>query len=107
LARPMDEAAKVVVVFFIWAIGVASVNAYWIYEVLWNEERARMEPGLPKKMTHAEFCEQLVYNLIFGRKTGTATVSSSSTISCFAHASSAEVLGVYDLTSNGGIMDYL
>ncbi len=96
-----------VVAFFIWAIGIASVNAYQIYQVLWNEEKARMKPRLPRKMTHTEFCELLVYALIFGREADAATVSSSSTISSFAHASSAEVLGVYDLTRNRGVKDYL
>ncbi len=65
---------------FIWAIGVASVNAYHIYEVLWKEEKERMKPGLPKKWTHLEFRELLVYDLIFGKKLsilGGMTVSSS------------------------------
>jgi hypothetical protein len=66
-----------------------------------------MKPRLPRKMTHVEFREQLVCELIFGRRVDAATVSSSSTISSFVYAFSAEVPGVYDLTSNRGFQDYL
>ena len=62
---------------FIWAIGVASVNAYRIYCVLWDEENAKKTPGLPKKWSHKEFREQLVYDLIFDGY-DVKTVSSSS-----------------------------
>jgi len=41
--------------FFIWAIGVAGVNAYRIYEVIYDEEVAKQTPGLPKRWTHAKF----------------------------------------------------
>ncbi len=76
-----------VVVFFIWAIGIAFlVNANKINECIWNEEKARMMPGHPKKMTHAEFCEQLVYDLIFGKEVGNISVSDSSSVSAFSNA---------------------
>ncbi len=86
MAGPLDAAAEVVVVSFIWAIGFASVNTYCIYEVLWKEEKERMKPGLLKKWTHAEFCELLLYDLIYGRKLSILdgmTVSSSSIIGYF------------------------
>jgi hypothetical protein len=35
--------------FFIWSIGVASVNAYTIYEVLYDEEDAKKTLGLPPR----------------------------------------------------------
>ncbi len=102
----MDEAAEVVVVFFIWAIGVASVNAYKINECIWNEEKARLKPGHPKKMTQAEFHEQLVYDLVFGKKAAAVAVSGGSSVSAFSHAST-EQTGEYDLTSYQGVKDYL
>lgn len=86
---------------FIWAIGVASVNAYRIYCVLWDEENAKKTPGLPKKWSHKEFREQLVYDLIFDGN-DVKTVSSSS-----SGSTSAVKSVTYDLTSNRGIMDYL
>jgi hypothetical protein len=87
---------------FIWAIGVASVNAYRIYCVLWDEENAKKTPGLPKKWSHKEFREQLVYDLIFDGY-DVKTVSSSSSGS----TSAVKSVTYYDLTSNRGIMDYL
>ena len=91
--------------FFIWAIGVALVNAYKIYECIWAEEKARMTPGHPKKMTHAEFREQLIYDLIFGKDAANRSGGSSS-VSAFLHAST-EQPGQYDLTSYQGIKDYV
>ena len=51
--------------FFIWAIGVAGVNAYKIYEVLYDKEEAKRMPGLPPRWIHARFLEELVYDFIF------------------------------------------
>ena len=51
--------------FFIWAIGVAGVNAYRIYEVIYDEEEAKKMLGLPKRWSHAKFLEELVYDFIF------------------------------------------
>ena len=39
--------------YFIWAIGVAGVNAYKIYDVLWDEQKKEKRLGLPPKWTHA------------------------------------------------------
>jgi hypothetical protein len=54
---------------FIWGIGVAAVNAYKIYELMWLEQKAAGRTDLPVKWTHAEFIEQLVYDLIFPEQT--------------------------------------
>ncbi len=63
-----------VVGFFIWGIGVASVNAFKMYESMYDEEKAKQANarrqsgalgGIPKKWTHLEFMMELVYNLIF------------------------------------------
>jgi hypothetical protein len=35
--------------YFIWAIGVAGVNAFKIYDALYDEEKKSMRPGLPPK----------------------------------------------------------
>ncbi len=70
-----------------------------------------MKPGLPKKWTHAEFCELLVYDLIFGRKLSISdgmTVSSSSARTLDGSlATFAEGKREYDLTGNKGIQNYL
>ena len=54
---------------FIWGIGVVRVNAYKIYEFMWNEQKATGRTDLLVKWTHAEFIEQLVYDLIFPQQT--------------------------------------
>ena len=47
--------------FFIWSIGVAgAVNAYKIYEVLYDEEDAKKTMGIPPRWAHARFLEELV-----------------------------------------------
>ncbi len=71
-----------VVVFFIWAIGVASVNAYKIYECIWTEERkARMTPGHPKKMTPCGVSRTAnLRSALWG----------SSSVSAFLHASTEQ-----------------
>ncbi len=51
--------------FFIWGIGVAGVNAYKIYETIYEEEVAKKTPNLPPKWTHARFLEELVYEFVF------------------------------------------
>ena len=50
--------------YFIWAIGVAGVNAYKIYDVLWDEQKKEKKPGLPPKWTHSQFLEELVYDFL-------------------------------------------
>jgi hypothetical protein len=51
--------------FFIWVVGVAGVNAYKIYEVMYDEEEAKKTSGLPPRWTHARFLEELIYDFIF------------------------------------------
>jgi hypothetical protein len=55
--------------YFIWAIGVAGVNAYKIYDALYDEEKKSKRPGLPPKWTHAEFLEELVYDFLLPGQT--------------------------------------
>jgi hypothetical protein len=53
---------------FIWALGVAGVNAYKIYTAMWEKEKEKKNPDLPLKWSHAEFVEQLIYDFIFPNK---------------------------------------
>ena len=60
--------------FFIWGVGVAAVNAFKMYESMYEEEKEkrgeqRSTPGvgMPKKWTHLEFMVELVYDFIFPR----------------------------------------
>jgi hypothetical protein len=65
---------------FIWLIGVASVNAYKIYKVLYDEEDAKKTPGLPPRWTHARFLEELVYDFIFpGQSKNNVVINPEST----------------------------
>jgi hypothetical protein len=50
--------------YFMWAIGVAGVNGYKIYEVLYDDEKKEGRINLPAKWTHAEFLEELVSDLL-------------------------------------------
>ena len=52
-----------------WGIGVARVNAYKIYEAMWDEERAKGRMDLPAKWTAGEFIEQLAYDMMFPAQT--------------------------------------
>ncbi len=90
------------------------MNAYRIYDVLYEEEKKKNTPGLPRKWTHVEFWEQLVYDLILpNRKSGTsATVSSFASSPRRSPCRSLALASVtkpstYDLSSNGGIKTYL
>ena len=103
-------------VFFIWAIGVAGVNAYKIYEVMYDEKEAKKTPGLPPWWTHAKFLEELVYDFIFpGRSKNNVVIHpesmGNSDLSARTEASSIRSLavfgqgndcdeGVYDLRSS-------
>ena len=104
--------------FFIWAIGVAGVNAYQIYEVIYDEEEAKKMPGLPKRWSHAKFLEELVNGFIFpGRSINavaedTELMSSTSThalsIRSFALFGQGEhEEGIYNLTESYGRECYL
>ena len=52
-----------------WGISVARVNAYKIYEAMWDEERAKGRMDLPAKWTAGEFIEQLAYDMMFPAQT--------------------------------------
>ena len=54
---------------FIWALGVAATNGYKIYCTMWDEDKKKGRTDLPKKWSHAEFLEQLVYDMIFPQQT--------------------------------------
>ena len=52
---------------YLWDIGVAATNAYKIYDKMYDEEKAKQEKAkrtceLPKKWTHLEFIEELIYD---------------------------------------------
>ena len=62
--------------FFIWGVGVAAVNAFKMYYLMYEEEkekrgeqRSTLGVGMPKKWTHLEFMVELVYDLIFPGRT--------------------------------------
>ena len=46
-------------------IGVASVNAYCIYEVIYEEEEAKKMPGPSKRWFHTQFLDEFVYDFIY------------------------------------------
>ena len=94
--------------FFIWGIGVAGVNAYKIYETIYEEEVAKKTPNLPPKWTHARFLEELVYDFVFpGRSHTKSSVDTASTGSSACSFSMSYRDGddgedVYDLRSSIG-----
>jgi hypothetical protein len=108
---------------FIWGIGVAGVNAYKIYEFMWLEQKATGRTDLPTKWTHAEFIEQLVYDLIFpdqtmahrallketakddGEDNGEASSTVSLSLSSFGGA--LKFRRQWDLSCQTGIDEYL
>ena len=49
---------------FLWAIGVASTNGHIVYEMMYEKEKAKKKGSMPKKWTHMEFLEGLVYDLL-------------------------------------------
>jgi hypothetical protein len=109
--------------FFIWSIGVACVNAYKIYKVLYDKEDAKKTPGLPPWWRHARFLEELVYDFIIpGRSKNNVVINPESTgnsdSSARTEASSICSFavfgqgndhdeGVYDLRSSIGRKQYL
>lgn len=55
---------------FIWALGVAGVNAYKIYTAMWDKENKEKEKqDQAVRWSHAEFIEQLIYDFIFPQQT--------------------------------------
>jgi hypothetical protein len=98
--------------FFIWGIGVGGVNAYKIYEAIYDKEAVKRMPNLPP----ARFLEELIYNYVFpGRSrrkpvdtalTSSSTHNSSIFLFSMLHKGDSEE-HVYDLRSSQGRKDYL
>jgi hypothetical protein len=89
--------------FFIWVIGVAGVNAYKIYEVMYDEEEAKKTPGLPPRWTHARFLEELIYDFIFpGRSKNNVVIDpDESTGNLDSEASSIRSFAVFGQGNDG------
>ena len=49
---------------FIWAIGVARVNAYKLYFEMYDDAKRMKEKGLPPKWSHREFIHELIFDLM-------------------------------------------
>ena len=97
--------------FFIWGIGVAGVNAYKIYETIYEEEVAKKTPNLPPKWTHARFLEELVYDFVFPGRSRTKSLADTASTGSSARSFSVSYRDgdgedVYDLRSSGGRKDY-
>ena len=89
------------------------MNAYKIYTVMYDEEVAKKTPGLPKKWTHAQFLEELVYDFIFPNRSVNDTDGESThatlvrSFSSFGQGPGDDDNGVYDFTSSWGRKTYL
>ena len=49
---------------FIWALGVGLVNAWKIYNAMYDAEERLKKGGLPKRWTHREFVVELILDMI-------------------------------------------
>ncbi len=92
------------------------MNAYKIYEAIYNEEAMKGMPNLPPRWTHARFLEELVYDFVFPgrsrRKPVDTASASSSTHNSSIHLFSVLHKGVneehvHELRSSQGQKDYL
>jgi hypothetical protein len=54
---------------WIWGIGVAGVNAYKIYEVMYEEQKRLDKNSVPPRWSHARFLEELVSDFMFPGET--------------------------------------
>ena len=105
--------------FFIWGIGVAAVNAFKMYDSMYNEEkekcgerRSTSGVGMAKKWNHLEFMAELVYDLIFSGRTCThlrtirelddRSTSLKRTLSLFKSVDEAQLDEEVDLNCNSG-----
>jgi len=112
--------------FFIWAIGVAGVNAFKMYDSMYEEEkrkranaqrRSGSRGGMPKKWTHLEFMTELVYDLIFPGHTAAhlstigelddRSIDSARSFSSFASVDEAQLEEDIDLDCDTGRANYL
>ena len=98
---------------FLWALGVATTNAFKMYERLYEEERAKKVP-MCKKWSHLEFLQELVYDFM-GWETdakssgndgsvSASTTRRGSSYSCQSQVSAQE--WNYDLTTKQGREDW-
>ena len=112
--------------FFIWGIGVASVNAYKMYDSMYEMEKAERakarrrsgaKGGMPKKWTHLEFMTELVYDLIYPTQTAThlstigefddRSIDSTKSLSSFASVNESQLEEEVDLDCSKGRETYL
>jgi hypothetical protein len=112
--------------FFIWGIGMASVNAYKLYDNMYDEEKRRRanaqrrsgsRGGMPRKWTHLEFMTELVYNLIFPGQTSVhlsrigelddRSIDSTRSLSSFTSVDDAQLEEEIDLDCDSGREKYL
>ena len=107
--------------FFIWAIGVAAVNAYILYDEMYEEEKGN--GGLPPKWSHMDFMVELVYDMIFPEQTKAhvemmkdmassqsfaSAISSARSLSSFnSFLGEDNNVGGWDFTCESGILGYL
>jgi hypothetical protein len=112
--------------FFIWGIGVAGVNAFKMYESMYEEEkkeranarrRSGLRGGIPRKWTHLEFMTELVYDLIFPGNTvvhlstigelDDRSIDSTRSLSSFASVDEKQLGEDIDLDCDSGRLAYL
>ena len=99
------------------------MNAYRVYEVMYDEEKAKKTPWLPPRHTHTRFLEELVYDFIFPGQSkskinvvidaklvsnlATEEALSICSFSVLGQQDHGEDKGVHDLTSSSGQKEYL
>ncbi len=112
--------------FFIWGIGVAGVNAYKMYDNIYNKERRKQanaqrqsgsRGGMPRKWRHLKFMMELVYDLIFPGQTAVHlstigdlddwSIDSTRSFSLFTLVDEAKLEEDVDLGCNTGHENYL
>ena len=110
--------------FFIWGVGVAAVNAFKMYDSMYEEEkekrgerRSTLGVGMPKKWTHLKFMVELVCDLIFPGWTcahlrmicelDDRSISSTRTLSSFKSVDEAKLDEDVDLICESGRLKYL
>jgi len=109
--------------FFIWAIGVAGVNAWKMYETMYDEEAKKKRGGMPPKWSHRDFMVELVFDMMYPEQTkahvemmtsmvkDTSFHSSVRSVRSFSSFSGTgreeEDEDAFDFTCESGIADYL
>ena len=100
---------------FLWALGVATTNAYKMYERMYEDERARRRP-LVKKWSHLEFLEQLVYDFMGWEDDSKPSANDNTSVSASTTCRGASYSGFlvdtdsagwsYDLSTDKGRKDW-